>query len=117
MVAADVQVKIILRNPKERMNQLISEKDDIDAAIVWERIKHPKLEKDQIIFWLEQFKNGNITDEKYCSKLIHIFINSIYVFADKVIITYNYSGNKNKITLGNLKKVLQYSESDSIRAC
>lgn len=116
MLAA-IEAGIINDATKERMDQLISEKDDIDAAIVRERIKRPKLEKDQIIFWLEQFKNGSITDEKYCIKLIHTFINSIYVFADKVIITYNYSGNKNKITLENLKKVLQSSESDSIRAC
>ena len=48
------------------------------------------LSKDQIIYWLSMFKDGDINSEEFCDKLINIFVDKVVVFPNKVDIYYNY---------------------------
>ncbi|MCL2189802.1 MAG: recombinase family protein [Defluviitaleaceae bacterium] len=64
------------------------------------------LTKEQIAYWISQFKNGDPADEEFRRRLIEALINSVYVFDDKIVITYNYSGDSNKLTLENINSSL-----------
>ena len=48
-----------------------------------------KLTENDILFFLNRFKNGNIDDIKYRKALIDIFVKSIYLYDDKVTIIFN----------------------------
>jgi len=48
----------------------------------------------QIIDWLKQFCNGDPLDEDFQKRIIDVFINSIYVYDDKLVIYYNVKDGK-----------------------
>ncbi|MBO4819247.1 MAG: hypothetical protein J5528_03815, partial [Firmicutes bacterium] len=55
--------------------------------------------KEEIVDWISQFKYGNIDDKQYQKEIIDIFINSIYVYDDKYVFTYNFKDNTDALTL------------------
>ena len=60
------------------------------------------ISKEQIIYWISSFKDGDITSEKYRQQLIDTFVHAVFVYDDKIVITYNYSGENNTATISDL---------------
>ena len=83
---------------KSRILTLESEKADVEKGIAKELIKEPELDRDQIVFFLEQFRKGNIDSEDWKLSLVDTFLQAVYVYDDKFVITLNYSGSRNTIT-------------------
>ena len=84
--APDILVKRILQleNDKRYLTFQLSEEE---KQIVY-------LDKPRIVFWLEQFRNGDINDDAFKKQLIDLFINSVTVWDIpdnmlKVTIAYN----------------------------
>ena len=78
----------------KRMVELEREKKDLSAQLKKEEELIVPLEKEQVIFWLEKFKGGDIEDEEFCRLLIDLFVNSVTVWDEdddmlKVTIAYN----------------------------
>lgn len=76
------------------MVELEREKKDLSAQLKKEEELIVPLEKEQVIFWLEKFKDGDIEDEEFCRLLIDLFVNSVTVWDEdndmlKVTIAYN----------------------------
>lgn len=76
----------------ERINELEERESKLQEQINTERLKisNTILSKDQIIYWLSMFKDGDIHSEEFCDKLIELFIDKVVVFPHKVDIYYNY---------------------------
>ena len=105
--------------PKAKINrrlfELEQQREEIKLKIVQAEIKRPEISYEQVLFWLEQFKNGNIEDHSFCFKLIHTFINSIYLYNDRIIIVYNFcdkKGNRESVelTIKDIEKTGLHSE-------
>lgn len=78
----------------KRMVELEREKKDLSAQLKKEEELVVPLEKEQVIFWLEKFKDGDIEDEEFCRLLIDLFVNSVTAWDEdddmlKVTIAYN----------------------------
>lgn len=78
----------------KRMMELEKEKKILESEMKKEEKGVVFLDKEQVIFWLEQFKNGDIEDDEFCRMLIDLFVNSVTVWDDddnsyKVVIAYN----------------------------
>ena len=86
---------------QERMLQLESDKADLLWRIDGEKLDVPiKLDFDELIYWFEQFKSGDIKDQSFRERLADAFINKVILFNDKMIIVYNVKGHdKEKITV------------------
>lgn len=65
-----------------------------------EKLKLVNLTQEQIIFFLEDLRNGDINDIKYRKTLVNIFVNRIYLYDDKYTMLLNV-GNK-RITINNI---------------
>ena len=50
--------------------------------------------KEDILSWLKVFTRGDILSPEYQRRIIDVFVNSIYLFDDKIIIYYNLEGGK-----------------------
>ena len=76
----------------DRISELENREQELEEQINFEKMKTHKilLSKDQIIYWLTIFKDGDIQSEEFCKKLIDLFIEKVVVFEDKVVIHYNY---------------------------
>lgn len=91
---------IITSTTKSRLDELEQVKSDIEGQIAREEIKKPLLTEEHIRFWLTSFKNGDIKDKAYQRKIIDTLVNSIYVYDDRIVFTFNISGN-NTLTLNS----------------
>lgn len=79
----------------DKMEQIGSEKESLEVDLSKLRVANQITftEKD-IESWLKTFCNGDLMDLDFRQKMIDTFINSIYLFDDKVIIYYNVRDGK-----------------------
>lgn len=86
--------KIIARL-QERFEALSAQKNDVDIDIAKLKILSKKrFTIDQYKAWLKMFTNGSPTDMESRQNIIDAFVNSVYVFDDKIVIYYNIKGGK-----------------------
>lgn len=78
------------RTTKERLEALESQKDELTVKIADEKLKKPSLNEDFIRFWLMKFRKFDISQKKQRKALIEIFVNAIFLYDDRMLITFNY---------------------------
>ena len=65
-----------------------------------------KFTKEEIVFWISKYKYGNINDSDYRKEIIDTFVNSVYVYEDKIVLTYNYKDGSQTLTLQEIESAL-----------
>ncbi len=98
-----IEQGIITDSTKDRLAQLESKKKELEITILQERIKKPFLTKDQIRFGIEKFRKLDITTQDGKRRLIDGFINSIYLFDDKVTLTLNFKDGTQTVYLSDIE--------------
>ena len=78
------------RTTKERLEELEIQKDELTAKIADEKLKKPSFNEDFIRFWLMKFRKFDISQKKQRKALIEIFVNAIFLYDDRMLITFNY---------------------------
>ena len=78
------------RTTKERLEALEIQKDELTVKIADEKLKKPSFNEDFIRFWLMKFRKFDISQKKQRKALIEIFINAIFLYDDRMLITFNY---------------------------
>ena len=73
----------------KKIEQLDIEIEQIKEEISNEEAPLPSLTEPKIRFFLTALKKGNINDIKYRKMLIKIFINKIFLYDDRITITFN----------------------------
>ena len=53
-------------------------------------MKKPSFNEDFIRFWLLKFRKFDISQKKQRKALIEIFVNAIFLYDDRILITFNY---------------------------
>lgn len=56
--------------------------------------------------WFEQFRHGDPTNREFQKRLIDTFVNAVYVFDDKLVLTYNYQHGTQTISLDEIESAL-----------
>lgn len=83
-----------------RLMDLEAEKKDLNLQLADEEKYIYRIDRDQIIFWLSKFKDGDIEDEDYKRRLIDLMINSVTVWDEpdgyKITTAYNLTSCKTK---------------------
>ena len=103
-----IEQGIINEATKSRMDELEEQKDEIKIALAEARLKENLgLNKERILYFLHQFADMDYTDIECQKRLIKTFLNSVFVYDDKVVLTFNYSGDNRTITLPEIDAGLQ----------
>ena len=112
---------------QERLSALEKEKDGIEANIAIEQIEKPFITSEQVRFYLEHFRHGDINDIAYCRDIIDVFVRAVYVFDDKYCITYYYTndpahqappnGSDLKYHAPPIKRILGNAEGPFYESC
>ena len=97
-----IEKGIITESTKTRLTELEDEKRNVEIEIAKESIARRIISREQIIYWISSFKDGDITSEKYRQQLIDTFVHAVFVYDDKIVMTYNYSGENNTATISDL---------------
>ena len=74
----------------KRLNELESEKRNLELAIAKEEMTHSTLTEEKLRMWFERFRGLDLSKIENRRRLIDSFVNAIYLFDDKVVITLNY---------------------------
>ena len=106
-----IQQGIVTKSTKQRLSTLEDEKERLEQSILETKIQNPALSREQITFFLDQFKRTDTTDEDQRQRLIDSFVNAVYVFDDKIVLVFNYKNGTKTIDLDTVKS------SDLVGCC
>lgn len=101
-----IQMGILTSSTKERLEALEKERATLKANIAHAQMQRPVYTKDQIVRWMSRFKGGDISEPTYRKQIIDIFLNSIYVYDDKLVFTYNFKDGTETISLAEVEAAL-----------
>ncbi|MBQ9485984.1 MAG: hypothetical protein IJU83_04010, partial [Clostridia bacterium] len=74
-------------------------KKEIETAILAEKLQKPEITKEHIHCFVNRFRGIDVKDIESRKKLIDSFVNSVYVYDDKILITFNYKDGTKEISL------------------
>ena len=79
----------------EKMESAETKKSDLEIDLAKLRITNKiRYTEAEIVAWLKLFCKGDLFDIDFRRRIIDTFINSIYIYDDKVVIFYNIRGGK-----------------------
>ena len=100
-----IQAGILTSSTKERLEQLEETKRELETRIAEEKLAKPKVTEEFIRFWLLRFRKLDMSLKDQRQALVDTFINAIYLYDDKVLITFNYKEGTQTVTFGEATEV------------
>ena len=100
---------------KNRLDELESKKVEMEISLAREKIEKTPLSKEQIVFLINKFKDGNVDDPNYRQAIVDIFVNSVFLFDDKLTITFNWKDGTKTMTLAELEAASENMTNDESR--
>ena len=98
-----------------RMEELEESKAKLTAQIAEEKLAKPKISAEFMTFWLHKFRKLDVQKEEHRQMLIDTFVNAVYVYDDKILLTFNFKDGTRTITFDDVKAAT--SESGSSLDC
>ena len=98
-----IQMGICNDATKKRMDELEARKAEIEVQIAKEEIAKPKLTRDQICCYLHHFRTFDTNNFEHRRRFIDTFINRIFLYDDKIVITFNYQNGTKTVTFAELE--------------
>lgn len=98
-----LEAGIFNETTKQRMDALGEQKTQILASIEQFKLRSGlQITAAHILFFLKKFRELDFEDVEAQKRLIATFVNAVFVYDDKVTITFNYSGDGRTITLNEV---------------
>lgn len=97
-----VKAGLVTKSTKAELERLEEEQERIEIEITKEQIARPIIPKEHIEAWILAFAKTNLKSQEQKQRLIDIFINSVHVYDDKIIVVFNYKDGERCITIDEL---------------
>ena len=101
-----IEQGIFTPSTKQRLDELEAQKEEILVNIQTAELQKPKLTREQMTAWFEQFRHGDPANREFQKRLIDTFVNAVYLFDDKLVLTYNYQHGAQTISLDEIESAL-----------
>ena len=98
-LVAAIEQGILTPSTKARMEELEQQREALETSILQEQIEKPPITREQILFWFDQFRHGDPADIAFQEKVIDCFVNSIYLFDDRIVVNFNYQEGGRPVSL------------------
>ena len=112
-----IQQGILTKSTKARLEELEAAKEEIEIRIANEKLIKPKVSAEFVTFWLHRFRKLDVRQQSHRKMLIDTFVNAIYLYDDKLIITFNYKEGSQTVTFGDIKTALSQENIGSDLDC
>ena len=94
-----IEEGIITSTTKQRMLELEQTRDEINLKLIKAEMKKPTITKEGLILWLKQIQAMNLETKEHKQRLIDIFVNAVYLYDDKLVISFNYKEATKTVSL------------------
>ena len=93
-----IEQGILTPTTKQRLDELEARKEALNTSILEEELKKPVLTREWMRFWFEKFRKGDMRDMEHQRQIIDTFVNSVYVFDDRVVLNFNFTDDSKTIS-------------------
>ena len=98
-----IEMGVCTRSTKARLEELEAEEDKLKKDMERERVSQPNLTEEQLRFFLDRYKNLDVSVQKNREKIVDDLIGSIVLYGDgRLIITFNYRNEPVQTTLDEI---------------
>ncbi len=87
---------------KQRLLELEKIQNDLELKIVKEELRRPPITKEGLIFWLKRFQHLDTNKKEHKQRLIDSFVNAVYLYDDRIVLTFNYKEANKTVTLSEV---------------
>ncbi len=112
-----IQQGILTKSTKNRLEELEAAKEELETKIACEKLAKPKISAEFMTFWLHRFRKLDVRQKSHRKLLIDTFINAIFIYDDKMVITFNHKEGTDAITFDDLKMSAAAEKSGSDLDC
>ena len=113
-----IQQGVLTKSTKESLEELEAAKEELETRLANEQLsKPPKISAEFMTFWLHRFRKLDVTKQSHRKMLIDTFIHAIYLYDDKMLITFNYKDGTKKITFSEIQEASKRDASGSDLEC
>ena len=86
------------------MDELEATKEKLELSIIKEEMKKPQFTRAQIQFYILQFRKVDTNTLEGRRRLIDGFVNSVVVYDDYILVTFNYKEGAERITFEQIER-------------
>ena len=109
-----IQAGILTSSTKERLETLEAQKKDLEVKIAEEKLAKPVMKEEFVRFWLLHFRKLDLSQKEQRQALIDTFINAIYLYDDKVLITFNYKEGTETVSFDEAAEAAEKEKSSDM---
>ena len=97
-----IQAGVLTNSTKSRLEKLEAQQKELEIRIAEEKIARPRLSENQVRFWLTRFRKLDPNVKSHRETLINTFVNAVYLYDEKILITFNYKDGTKTITFDEI---------------
>lgn len=106
-----IEQGVFTTSTKTRLEELEERRSEMEIAQIKEEMKTNPLTEDQVVFWLERFRDMDTTDKIQRQRLIDDFVNSVFLYDDYLVLAVNFRDGTKTISLEQLNNTIIASET------
>lgn len=108
-----IQQGIFTKSTRERLEQLESLKEELEQKIALEKLEKPRISEEFMRFWLLKFRKLDIRQQSHRKMLIDTFVNAVFLYDDKLVLTFNFKDGTRTMTMDDLVAASRDGEKDA----
>ena len=98
-VMGAIEQGIYSKTTRQRLIELEGRQEELRQAITIETQMLSKVDRDRVLFWLDRYKRGDVSDPEFRAELIKTFIKAVYLYDDKLRVVFDYTGEADTVAL------------------
>ena len=102
-----IKAGLVTKSTKAELEHLEDEQERLEVEITKEQIARPIISREHIEEWIMAFAKSDLKNQEQKQRLIDIFINSVHVYDDKIVVLFNYKDGERAIMLEDVEKAMK----------
>ena len=98
-----IQMGIVNASTKQRLDELEERKKDIELQVIKEETTRPLLSREDVVYWICRFRSLDVTKLEERRRLVDSFVNSVTIFDDHLLITFNYKEGQARVSFSDIE--------------
>ena len=87
-----VELGVVAEEINSRLTQLRADKQTIQGKIAAEKMNLLQVDREHVVYYLEQLRDGNPSDPKFQKRLVRDFVRAVYVYDDHFKLVVDFTG-------------------------